>query len=225
MWRQFWKDVAEYLSPLEPINQGVAILGNSGQAITALIAFFALLFAWLQIRSGKSAQREATLRELNRDQNRLSFESPEFAWPDLMPNIVYKWTTIGGDKVRYRKYHQFVIIGMVVCERAAVDGRKREWDKSINSFLRTHAVFIESEGPSIWDDYDDRLKRRWETVLMDPGVQKSIASTKAAEAAMPDTPPQQSRCPQAFNVLVTGANLIEVSPNTAAEYRIHPAAT
>jgi hypothetical protein len=161
----FWTELTNLLEPLE---KAAAILGNLGQVVTAALAGLALGFAWAQIKSGHKAQREATLRDLNRDQNRLSFESPEFARPVLLKDIDFANRTIEGNPIKFERYYWFVVIGLAVCERAIVDGVRKGWDFSINDFLMTHQEFLSRQNSDFWNDYDKLLQKRWRNIGAQP---------------------------------------------------------
>jgi hypothetical protein len=166
---------------LSALWAGAEKLGGLGQVVAAFITGYAISFAKRQIAASTRSQREATLRQLNIDQNRLSFENPTFAWPELLKNVDHTAATIDGNAVEYRRYHQFVIIGLVMCERAAVDGRPGEWSSSIDEFLRTHKPFLAAQPQDyFWQDFDERLKSRWRRIMVDP----AIATPAQAQSAL-----------------------------------------
>jgi hypothetical protein len=163
----FITGLATFLEPLGPLEKGAAILGNAGQFVTAAFAVIALGFAWAQIRSARVAQLEATLQELNRDQNRASMENPRFANPQL-GKISFENETFDGDRDQFERYVWFVVLGLVLCEHA-LKTRLDGWKLVTTEYLRRHREMLQSRRFSNhWDLYDRDLIDLWKKVRKEP---------------------------------------------------------
>jgi hypothetical protein len=139
-------------------------LGNLSQIYTALVASLALAFAAGQIWSARRGAREATLSELNRDQNRLCIELPRFANPNLGALDVDAGT-FDGSPEKFEQYINFVIMGLIVCERAKTDGKAWEWGAAVDDFLKTHRQLLDAESfQKHWPMYHRKLRKAWHRV-------------------------------------------------------------
>lgn len=148
---------------LETGNQLIANLGNLGQALTAVIAGVALGFAWAQIRSSNSGQMDATLQELNRDQNRASLDHPRFANPSL-GKIDYEANppTFDESPDKYESYYWFVVLGLVMHEQAHRTKMSAEWKPITTDFFNRHKAILSSPRfKSDWWMYDRQLQKSW----------------------------------------------------------------
>jgi hypothetical protein len=119
-------------------------LGNLAQVATALVAGIALGAAYSQIRSSRTAQREATAHDLNKTLFELEFGHPHFSNPTLAS---FNWNdlTIDGDRREFQRYETFVHYSLYVCEQLLDLGLGKFWQLAIDGTIQNHKTFLTSD--------------------------------------------------------------------------------
>jgi hypothetical protein len=129
-------------------------LGNLAQIFTAVVAIIALSFAYLQVRSIRQSQREATAKGLYRDYLMLAFKHPNLATPEKDKNLIQR-----------DDYRWFVSVLLNCCDEILDTVDDDTWRKVIAAELQYHIPYLKSkyfldlEEDKGWSLYSEKLAR------------------------------------------------------------------
>jgi hypothetical protein len=128
-------------------------VASLAQVLLVAIGIGALLIAYLQVRSTRLAQQEATAKSLYLEYLRLAVEYPKLAAPDSRDHQL-----IGDNRYRW-----FVAFLLNCCDEIISSlERSDEWEDVIRSDLKNHSAYLQSDYFLVedggWCLYSRRLK-------------------------------------------------------------------
>lgn len=145
--------------PVDSNAEFVTALATSG---LTLVAVFALVVAFRQIRVSQRSAREATARAIWHDYEKLCFEHPMFANTDLLGADAIKFDEgqINRDPVLFEKYQWFVTVMLGACDEMLHSFRKEEdWKRYLTHHLEYHKLYLKSRSfEPLRSEISERLK-------------------------------------------------------------------